>query len=423
MIYNISMIMLRGAIALGATFSQKLRLMNRAYKNIIPDTKQKIALIKEGKPTAKTTWFHCASLGEFEQARPVIERLQRKQENSIIVVTFFSPSGYEVRKNYPLADAVLYLPVDTRKNARRFVQAVQADNVVIVKYEFWRNMLRNIKKSNANLILISAPFRPSMPFFKVWGTMWRKMIYLFDGIFVQNEESKQLLKSIGLEQNVIVAGDTRFDRVANVTETATRINSVERFVGQSKVLIAGSTWPEDIEALAPLMREYAASHKRWKFIIAPHEINEAKIDEMMQKFASLKVVRYTEIGESESKLMELESADLLIIDCIGILTSIYQYGTIAYVGGAFKTGLHNILEPAAWAMPVVFGPIYSKFIEAQELIDAGGARSVNNEVELKNAVTHFDQNIDDASQIACEYVKGKCGATKLIIANAPELTN
>ena len=412
------MLLLRAVIAIAAAFSGKLRLMNKAYKNIIPEAEQAINAIKSDKPNVKTTWFHCASLGEFEQARPLIEQIKSKQHNSIIVVTFFSPSGYEIRKNYEHADAVFYLPIDTPSNATKFVNAIKPDNVVIVKYEFWRNMLRAVKKHNANLIIISAPFRKSMPFFKPWGSMWRNMINLFDQIYVQNDESKMLLQSININDNVFVAGDTRFDRVLNVTQTARRIETIEQFADGKKMMIAGSTWQEDMDAIIQLIQNSVKEKKQWKFIVAPHEINQTKIDEIIRKMPEVKVAKYTQLED-----VDLKNVDLLIIDCIGILTSIYQYGTIAYVGGAFKTGLHNILEPAAWGMPVIFGPIYHKFIEAHELIELGGAKSVHNSEELNIAVQNFERNIDEAAQIAANYVKNKCGATKIIIDNAPKLTN
>jgi len=418
MIYNICMLALRTAVTITAVFSGKIRLMNNAYKNIIPNTEAAINKIKQDKPLAKTTWIHCASLGEFEQARPLIEQIKFLQKNSIIIVTFFSPSGYEIRKNYEYADAVFYLPIDTPNNAKLFVQAIKPDNVVIVKYEFWRNMLRNVKKQGANLILISAPFRKSMPFFKPWGKMWREMLQLFDQIYVQNYESKQLLATINICDNVFVAGDTRFDRVENVTRTAQRIETIEQFADGKKMMIAGSTWQEDIDVIIPLIVDSVKTGKQWKFIVAPHEINQAEIDEIIKKMPQVKVARY-----SQTQNTDVRNVDLLIVDCIGILTSIYQYGTIAYVGGAFKTGLHNILEPAAWGMPVIFGPIYNKFIEAQELIELGGAKTVRNNEELNMAVLDFEQNIDEVAQIAANYVKSKCGATKIIIDNAPKLTN
>ena len=412
------MILLRGAISIASLFSGKIRLMTQAYKNIIPHARETVDKIKQRKPTAKTTWFHCASLGEFEQARPLIEQIKSNQTNSIIIVTFFSPSGYEIRKNYENADAIFYLPIDTKRNARLFVGAIQPDNVVIVKYEFWRNMLHSIKREGANLILISAPFRKSMPFFKGYGGMWRRMLELFDQIYVQNHDSKQLLATINIHDNVFIAGDTRFDRVENVTKTAKRIEVIEKFIDGKKLFIAGSTWSEDMEAIIPLIIDSVKNAKQWKFIIAPHEINQNKIDDIIKKLQGVRVIKY-----SECKSIDLQSADLLIVDCIGILTSIYQYGTIAYVGGAFKTGLHNILEPAAWGLPVIFGPIYDKFIEARELIELGGAKTILNSKELDEAVEYFDINIDETAQIASDYVKSRCGATQIIIDNAPKLTN
>ena len=402
----------------------------------------------------RVVWVHAASLGEFEQGRPLIEKIRRENPEYKILLTFFSPSGYEVRKNYGGADVIAYLPLDTARNARRFVELVKPEKVVFVKYEFWLNYLRELRVRGVDTYIISAIFRPGQVFFKWYGGLFREGLKAFKMLFVQNEESKKLLKGIGVE-NVVVAGDTRFDRVADVVAAAKKLDVVEEFVGmrneelgirnrdddsqfstfnsQLPVLVVGSSWGPDEELLVRYINERAG---RMKMIIAPHEVGEERIRELTSKL-TCKWVLYTnaqctmhnaQLGEARdsSQITDyrlqitdktLNTYDCLVVNTIGLLSSVYQYGQVAYIGGGFGVGIHNTLEAAAWGMPVVFGPNYKKFKEACELIESGAGCSIKNYEECAQSLDYFFKNNNEASTASKEYVAKNTGATKLIYNN------
>lgn len=350
---------------------------------------------------------HCASLGEFEQGRPLVEALRAQYPEARLVVTFFSPSGYEIRKNYAGADAVYYLPLDTPRAARRFVAQLQPDRVFFVKYEFWRNILRALHRSGARVYLVSGIFRKDMTFFRsAWagGNFFRSILGSFDHFFVQDEASASLLASIGLGDRVTVAGDTRFDRVAGLAQSAPRNEAVERFVGDSFTVVAGSTWPEDEALLIELM----AARPDWKFVVAPHEISSERIDRFMAD-SGRKAIRYSNISAAQG------DETLLMIDSIGLLSSLYRYGQLAYIGGGFGAGIHNTLEAAAWGRAVVFGPRYTKFREAVGLVECGAAISVTTADELKDAMATLSSSWRTVGDLAAAYVQSHIGATSIIM--------
>lgn len=361
------------------------------------------------KPSEKRIWIHASSLGEFEQGRPVIEKLKEFRPDYKIVLTFFSPSGYEIRKNYQGADYIFYLPLDTRRNAERFIRLVQPEMAVFIKYEFWFNYLTEVKKRNIPLYLVSANFRNNQSFFQWYGTWFRKLLFNFEHIFVQNESSRELLKTIDI-QNVTVAGDTRFDRVYSIATSAKELPEVKAFVGNSMCIIAGSTWEPDEELLIKYLNETSHSVK---MIIAPHEIKEASIQDIINKFKK-KSIRYSQIKNEDST-----SAQILIIDNIGMLSSLYRYGKIAYIGGGFGKGIHNILEAATFGLPVIFGPNYQKFQEAINLQKEGGAYSISEYADLKSVldklIEHISINNYASGQISKRFVENNLGATNIIL--------
>jgi 3-deoxy-D-manno-octulosonic-acid transferase len=360
-------------------------------------------------------WFHFASLGEFEQGRPVLEALREKYPDNKIVITFFSPSGYEVRKNTPLADAVYYLPLDTRHNAREFIGAIQPKMAVFTKYEFWYHFLHEAKQRAIPVYMVSSIFRPGQVFFKWYGSLPRKILGFVSWFFVQDERSKQLLAKIGLN-NATVSGDTRFDRVWVNAQQPKSIPGLAEFKNSHKVFIAGSTWPEDEKLLAALVIAYP----ELKFIIAPHEISEDKISNLLNILPAGMAIRYSQFTAHPDSYTDSPHVDcrVLVIDNIGMLSSLYQYGDVAYIGGGFGGGIHNTLEAAAFGLPVIFGPNYTKFIEANELITLKAGFSIANESQLKGIT---DTLVSDkafyslAAKKAGEYVKEHTGATATII--------
>lgn len=359
------------------------------------------------EPGAHYIWFHVASLGEFEQGRPIMERIRQEKPDYKILLTFFSPSGYEVRKDYKGADVVCYLPLDTPGNARRFLDITQPVMSVFVKYEFWLNYLDELKKRQVPTYLISAIFDKSQLFFKSYGGWYRKCLSTFAHLFVQDAESQQLLAGIGVG-NVSVVGDTRFDRVLAIAKQAKELPLVQAFKGQSApVLVAGSSWPKDEDILL----DYFNRHS-FKLILAPHEVHESHIQEIIGKL-NRPYVRYTQATEAQAA-----QADCLIIDCIGLLSSIYRYGELAYIGGGFGVGIHNILEPAVYGMPVIFGPNYHRFREAVEMEKAGGAFPIENGEDLnKELDALFDAStgrLAQTSEIARQFVSKNCGASDAI---------
>jgi len=376
-------------------FHAKAKLFVNGRKDIF----KKIA--KKVNPLEKHIWFHFASLGEFEQGRPVLEELKKKFPSKKIVVTFFSPSGYEIRKNYALAD-VFYLPIDTPKNAKRFIDSINPEMAIFTKYEFWYFYFTELKKREIPLYLISGIFRENQVFFKWYGGFYRAMLKCVTYFFVQNQESVNLLNSIGID-NCTLSGDTRFDRVFENAQAPKILPAIESFIGNSPVLIFGSTWPEDERILSALPEKYPD----WKFIIAPHEIDSNHIESIEKQFSSN--LRLSTLSATENT-----QAQILIIDNIGMLSSLYRYGKLAYIGGGFGAGIHNTLEAVAFGLPVIFGPKYDKFQEAKDLIALGAAQSISNAEELELAFNNFKDN-QSASEKARKYVQGKKGSTDQII--------
>jgi 3-deoxy-D-manno-octulosonic-acid transferase len=362
-----------------------------------------------------TAWFHAASLGEFEQGRPVIEAFRRQYPDSQIVLTFFSPSGYDVRKNYEGADLVCYLPADTSANVCQFLDAVQPDVALFIKYEFWFNYLTELKKRQIPAILFSAIFRANQPFFKWYGAFHRRMLFCFDSILVQNKASANLLKSVGY-QNVIVAGDTRFDRVAEISKTVKPLPDIEAFKGNDPLLVVGSAWPDDMDVLIPFITNFKDP---LKIVIAPHEIDRAQIERFQKQ---LLVMGHRSCVWSQFSY-EFKTHDpqltTIFIDSVGLLSSLYQYADFAFIGGAFGDGLHNILEPAAFGMPLFFGnKFYDKFQEAHDLIALEAAFAVSDTASFEQKFTEIYQNKELSKQIAKKtigYVADHTGATQKVI--------
>lgn len=359
--------------------------------------------------SAKTVWMHCASLGEFEQGRPVLEALKKNYPDVKIVLTFFSPSGYEVQKNYTGADDIFYLPIDNKANAAKLIKAINPSLVIWVKYEYWFYYLEELKLQGIALLLVSGIFRPGQPFFKWYGKIWKNILPAFTHFFVQDEDSKNLLAGIGIENNVTVTGDTRFDRVIEIAEKFEPLFLIEQFCGENKVIVAGSTWEEDETELI----HYVRANPHIKFIIAPHEIDEQNLKDVQKEFAG-------SILYSDLALNQPVTSNVLIIDNIGMLSRLYRYADITYVGGGFgDDGVHNVLEPAVYGKPVIYGPEFEKFIEAIELTACGGGTSIASALELEKVLTEFwndEPLLKSSRESAKNYVYSNSGATKKIIA-------
>ena len=361
----------------------------------------------------KYMWIHAASLGEFEQGRPMIEKLRREHPEWGVVLTFFSPSGYDVRCNYAGADVVCYLPFDKPGLVKSFLDAARPAVAVFVKYEFWGNYLQELKRRNIPTYLISAIFRPSQPFFKWWGDMFRNMLRCYTHIFVQDESSKRLLDSIGVGENVTVAGDTRFDRVSDIQRSVVDMPDVERFVRKAKLtFIAGSSWGADEAIYMPWLRK----HPEVKVIVAPHEFDDKRINNLRASLGG-KSVSLSGVGECSDA--ECESAQLLVVDCFGKLSSLYRYADVAYVGGGFGEGIHNVNEAAVYGMPVLFGPKHQKFKEAKDLIACGGAYTFTDSKEfavIMDKLLGDNQMRNKAGEAAGKYIKENIGATDKVMA-------
>ena len=356
----------------------------------------------------KIIWMHCASLGEFEQGRPIIEQIKRDYSSYKILLTFFSPSGYEVRKNYSGADGIFYLPLDGKKNANKFIDIVKPSLVIWVKYEYWYYYLTALQQKNIPTVLVSAIFREDQLFFKWYGGLWKKIVQSFGKIFVQNEQSISLLNNIGMADNAVLTGDTRFDRVISIAENKKTLpDALHEFCKNKKVIVAGSTWEEDEEELV----HYARTHVQIKFIIAPHEIDEERLSDIKKMFKNS--IYFSEF------VKENTNAQVIIIDNIGMLSSLYELADVAYVGGGFNdSGIHNILEAAVFGMPIIFGPEYEKFSEANDLVDRGSAFSIENALELETLLDKLlseNELLKNASEISKKYVYEKQGATNLIV--------
>ena len=399
LLYNFAMLIYQSFIWLASKFNnKKASLFLSGRKNVF-------ALLEQKRlPGERYVWFHAASLGEFEQGRPIIENLKQTHPEYKIILTFFSPSGYEVRKNYNGADIICYLPMDMSWNVKRFLDIVNPDYAVFIKYEFWMNYLLELKKRQIKTYIVSAIFRESQLFFRSYGGFYRRLLKSFSHLFVQNDESVRLLHSIGVD-NVTKVGDTRFDRVADIAAKSKDLPIVQAFKSDAKVLIAGSSWPNDEEILL----SYFNQNKDVKLIIAPHEIHEEHLQSIISKLQR-PYVRYT-----QATTENVSDADCLIIDCFGLLSSVYRYGDVAYIGGGFGVGIHNILEAAVYGIPVIFGPNYKKFQEAVDLIELGGAFSISDYTGFSRLMS--DLLVDNSSlyassaAISNDYSQRNRGAT------------
>lgn len=417
MIYNIVIYFVLWGIAIASLFNEKVRKMWHGEREAFKILKQKV------DPNAKYIWFHAASLGEFEQGRPLMERIRKDYPQYKILLTFYSPSGYEVRKNYEGADIICYMPVDTRLNAIRFLRLVRPVMAFFIKYEFWSNFLHILKYRNISTYSVSSIFREDQVFFKWYGRSYAGVLKCFTRFFVQNEESKRLLEGIGITA-VDVVGDTRFDRVLQIKEAAKQLPICEAFrtgVASSqsvdvphhdfKVFVAGSSWPPDENIFIPFFNE----HKDWRLLIAPHVIAEEHLKLILSLIKGKKVVRYTQTTPEEAA-----EADVLIIDCFGLLSSMYNYGDVAYIGGGFGVGIHNTLEAAVWNMPVIFGPNNKKFQEAQGLLKSGGGFEINTYEDfsgLMSSLMNDETFLKQAGDKAGAFVAHLAGATDKVLAS------
>jgi len=401
-LYNIVIYIASAFIPLVALVNPKLRLFYKGRKKTFSKLKDKI------NPSDKTVWMHCASLGEFEQGRPLIEKIKSQYPKYKIILSFFSPSGYEIRKNYEQADVVVYLPMDTPNKVARFIELVHPSLAIFVKYEFWPNILQELHHKKINTILISGIFRKNQLFFKKQGAWYRDSLKSFKHFFVQDEDSVSLLKSIGFS-NVTKSGDTRFDRVFDLIQQRKKLPKIKDFKQNKHTLVAGSTWPKDEALLIEYINNHASEKE--KFIFAPHNISVDGIDNLVKKIQPKTVL----FSRTTSK--DIVDARVLIIDSIGILTSVYYYADVAYVGGGFGTGIHNILEPATYGIPIIIGPNYQKFKEAIDLIDIDGCFEINGQEALNKQLQEFAQDknlVKIAGEKALTYIKNNTGATEII---------
>ena len=432
--YNIIIYLYRLGVMTASLFNEKVRKMWRGERAAFSVLKQKV------DPSASYVWFHAASLGEFEQGRPIIEQLRREHPEYKILLTFFSPSGYEVRKNYEGADIICYLPLDTIRNARRFLRLVRPCMAFFIKYEFWYNYLHILKHRGIPTYSVSSIFRPDQVFFRWYGKQYGRVLKCFTHFFVQNEISKELLKGIGIT-NVSITGDTRFDRVLQIKAQAKVLPIVETFLSSStttmcddsvvasppKVFIAGSSWPPDEEIFMRYFRE----HPEWKLIIAPHVIGEDHLQQIEALCREDEVVRYTKVENNAltshpspltSHPSSLTSKRVLIIDCFGLLSSIYRYADVAYVGGGFGVGIHNLPEAAVWDVPVLFGPNNARFHEAQDLKANGGGVEIQSYKDFARIMDAFASNPEEMKRVgsvAGHYVQSQAGATQRILSETP----
>ncbi len=403
--YNAAILIYSFLIRFAALFNKKANLMIKGHKETFEKLKKQI------DTNSKYIWFHVASLGEYEQAQPMMEIVKREQPDYKILLSFFSPSGYEVQKNNRTADIVCYLPFDTKKNVKKFLDLTNPSIVIFVKYEFWYNFIHQLYLRKIPVYLTSAVFRPNQLFFKPWGNVFTKILNYYTEIFVQDKQSKRLLLKHGAE-SVTVMGDTRMDRVIKIREEALSLPLVEEFTklnnDDQAILVAGSSWPEDESILI----NYFNKHAYLKLIIAPHLIDE---DHLLQIESKLKrpFVRF-----SQASIINIKDYDCLIVDNFGLLSSIYRYGQVAFVGGGFGAGIHNLLEAAVYGIPVMFGPNHKKFIEARELIENGGGFTISNETELNKVLKNFvtsPEDLEIGGEKAAEYIYTNAGATERIV--------
>jgi 3-deoxy-D-manno-octulosonic-acid transferase len=400
-LYNLSVFALRIVVQLAALFHPKARAFVTGRKRLL----NKITADFQAS-TATVVWVHCASLGEFEQGRPVIEALKKERPDIKILLTFFSPSGYEVRKNYDKADYIYYLPWDTARNAKKFVALTKPALAIFIKYEFWYHYTRELANSGATILSVSSIFRKDQLFFKSYGGFYRSILKKFSYFFVQNDESLKLLKSIGITR-CQRSGDTRFDRVHQIVSQAEKIPVAENFKRDQKVFVIGSSWPEDLEVLIPFINE-----NKMKFIIAPHEVTESNLV-TLERSLQVKSIRYSKAASEN-----LEHYQVLIVDGMGLLSRLYRYGEFAFIGGAYGKGLHNILEAACYGVPILFGnKSFMKFQEATDLINRGGAFDVRDYPDLKEKyeMLNLPENFLLACEVTRQYVEENLGATEKII--------
>jgi 3-deoxy-D-manno-octulosonic-acid transferase len=406
-LYNLGIRVYYLLIVLASLFNKKARQWLRGRKDILNQIRKNL------DPGSEIIWFHCSSLGEFEQGRPIIEKLRELMPGRKILLTFFSPSGFEIRKNYPGADYVCYLPVDTRQNARRFLKIVKPQLVFFIKYEFWYHYLSQLKESGTKTYLVSGIFRRRQIFFRAYGKWFHQILGSFTHLFVQDEESAGLLKSIGF-CNCTICGDTRFDRVWSIAQKATDLRVIQSFCSGKMTLVAGSTWPPDEKIIIKFINE---NKLPLRFVIAPHEIHEHTINQLIDSIR-VKTVRYSLIANfNPINDPAIISAEVIIIDIIGILSSVYRYGNIAYIGGGFGKGIHNILEAATFGLPVIFGPNYKQFREANDLIRLKGAFPVDDFTgfnKIFNDLLYDEKLVIDAGNNARNYVRSNIGATDSI---------
>jgi 3-deoxy-D-manno-octulosonic-acid transferase len=400
-VYNIVSVFMQLGIAIASLFNEKVKKMWRGEREAIKTLRQKV------DPNAQYVWFHAASLGEFEQGRPLMERIRKQHPEYKILLTFFSPSGYEVRKDYEGADIITYMPIDTIRNAQRFLRAVRPVMAFFIKYEFWYNYLHILKHRNVPTYSVSSIFRPGQIFFKWYGVHYKHVLNCFTKFFVQNEQSRQLLSQIGIDC-VEVTGDTRFDRVLKIRDDAKQLPIVEAFRDGKQVFIAGSSWQPDEDIFIPFFNE----HKDWKLIIAPHVIGEDHLQQILSKL-NRKTVRYTQTTAEEAR-----QAECLIIDCFGLLSSIYNYGDVTYVGGGFGVGIHNVVEAAVWNKPVIFGPNNQRFMEARDLISAEGGFEITSATDFNALMQRFIDEEDyrlSSGTKAGSYVASRAGVADKIL--------
>jgi len=409
-LYNILVLIVGFSLKIIALFNAKIKLFIEGRKETF--LKLTSVISKEDN----VIWFHCASLGEFEQGRPIIEKLKEQHPTYKLVLTFFSPSGYEVRKKYEMADVVCYLPLDSKRNVNKFLDVVHPELVIFVKYEFWPNVLKELKNRAIKTILISAIFRENQAFFKWYGSWMRKSLNAFEHFFVQDKNSEELLNTIKFT-NVTVSGDTRFDRVYEITKQNNQLQFIETFKNNRYTLVAGSTWKQDEELLVDYINNSASAKE--KFIIAPHNINPEAINDLKKSITKKTILFSEKKFESSKEIEDLANVQVFIIDTVGILTKIYSYADIAYVGGGFtKSGVHNVLEPATFGIPIIIGPNYNKFNEAIDLVKEEACFTINNSEKLSvllNMLFKQKQNRLAAGNKALNYVVEKTGATTKII--------
>ncbi len=411
-LYTIGIYLYWFSVNIAALFNPKAKLFKEGRAALLERIQSEVS------PNAgNIIWVHCSSVGEFEQARPIIEWIKINRPDYKILITFFSPSGYELRKNYDKADWVYYMPMDTLKNAKRFIAAVKPVKAIFIKYEFWYNYLRTLKSNGIETYIVSAIFRPSQMFFKWYGFFFKKMLYCFTKLYVQDKASAELLQGIGISGNVVVSGDTRFDRVDAIANKSKDLPLVKSFAEEAFTIVAGSTWYPDECMLADVLKNFSKA----KLVLVPHEIHEAHIEKSAEVFSSYKIIRYTQVekcladGEPVEKVEEsLKEANVFVIDTMGMLSAIYKYGQCAYIGGGFGVGIHNILEAATYGIPVMFGPNYRKFKEARDLIKLGGAFPVRADKELYNVLTDLvlDKDVPESfGRICRKYIESNLGAT------------